>query len=105
MDYAFQGRHPPHQLHALVAQNTNALEEQEWYADSATNAHITNDLDNLHLQQPFQGTDSIGVGSVLPLFTLLIPSFLSKMSYTVLRQQPTSFPSNVSVLIMIVFFS
>jgi hypothetical protein len=63
MDYAFQGKHPPHQLHALVAQNTNALEEQEWYADSATNAHITNDLDNLHLQQPFQGTDSIGVGN------------------------------------------
>jgi hypothetical protein len=52
MDYAFQGRHPPHQLHAWVAQNTNALEEQEWYADSAANAHITNDLDNLHLQQP-----------------------------------------------------
>jgi hypothetical protein len=105
MDYAFQGRHPPHQLHALVAQNTHALEEHEWDADSAANAHIANDLDNLRLQQPFQGTDSIGVGSVLPLFTLLIPSFLSKMSYTVLRQQPTSFPSNVSVLIMIVFFS
>jgi hypothetical protein len=38
-------------------------DDQEWYADSAANAHITNDLDNLHLQQPFQNFDTIAVGN------------------------------------------
>jgi hypothetical protein len=63
MDYAFQGRHPPTQLHAMAAHTTPAYEAQEWYADSAANAHITHDLENLHVQQPFQSPEGIAVGN------------------------------------------
>jgi len=52
MDHAFQGRHPPHQLHAMAAHSP--FVDQEWFADSAANAHITHDLNNLQVQQPFQ---------------------------------------------------
>jgi hypothetical protein len=38
-------------------------DDQEWYADSSAKAHITNDVDNLHLQQPFQNFDTIAVGN------------------------------------------
>jgi hypothetical protein len=51
MDYAFQGRNPPTQL---AAQSKSTYEEQNWLADSGANAHITNQLENLHIQQPFQ---------------------------------------------------
>jgi len=61
MDYAFQGRRPPSQLQAMVAHSAYA--DQEWYADSAANAHITHDLDNLTLQQPLQTSDVVVVGN------------------------------------------
>jgi hypothetical protein len=61
MDYSFQGRRPPAQLQAMVAQSAYA--DQEWYADSAANAHITPDLDNLTIQQPLQTSDAVGVGN------------------------------------------
>jgi transposase InsO family protein len=63
MDYAFQGRRPPPQLQAMVAQSNTAYEDQEWYADSAANAHITHDVENLQIQQPFQSNDIVGVGN------------------------------------------
>jgi hypothetical protein len=63
MDYAYQGRHPPPQLAAMVAQHNTALEDQQWFADSGANAHITNELENLAIQQPFQGPDSVVVGN------------------------------------------
>jgi hypothetical protein len=63
MDHSFQGRHPPTQLHAMVAQTNTNYEEQEWYADSVANAHITNTLDNLTIQQPFQKNDAVAVGN------------------------------------------
>ncbi|KAF5447742.1 hypothetical protein F2P56_033269 [Juglans regia] len=62
MDYSYQGRHPPSQLAAMVAHTNQTLEEQPWYADSGANAHITNDLENLTIQQPFQGHDTVTVG-------------------------------------------
>jgi hypothetical protein len=49
MDYAFQGKKPPSQLQAMVAHNNTAYEDQDWYADSAANAHITHDLSTLHI--------------------------------------------------------
>jgi histidinol-phosphate/aromatic aminotransferase/cobyric acid decarboxylase-like protein len=61
MDYAFQGRRPPSQLQAMVAHS--AYGDQEWYADSAANAHITHDLNNLQVQQPFPSTENIAVGN------------------------------------------
>lgn len=59
MDYSFQGRHPPSQLHALVAQTDHELENQQWYAHNGANAHITNQYDNLTLQQPFQSSEIV----------------------------------------------
>lgn len=50
MDYAFQGRRPPSQLQAKVANNNAVYEDQEWYVESAANVHITRDLDTLHIQ-------------------------------------------------------
>jgi transposase InsO family protein len=64
MDYAYQGRHPPPQLAAMVAQTNSTFEEKPWFADSGANAHITRDLENLSIQpQPFQGPESVAVGN------------------------------------------
>jgi hypothetical protein len=62
MDHAYQGRHPPSQLAAMIAQNTN-LDDSEWFADSGANGHITNDLETLSIQQPFEGTETVAVGN------------------------------------------
>ncbi|KAJ0028670.1 hypothetical protein Pint_35223 [Pistacia integerrima] len=50
MDYAFQGRHPPTQLAAMVA-HTNATHvvEDPWFIDSGANQHITTNLEQLTL--------------------------------------------------------
>jgi hypothetical protein len=64
IDHTYQGRHPPSQLTAMVAQNNTQLEAQEWYTDRGANAHITRDLENLTIQpQPFQGQESVAVGN------------------------------------------
>jgi hypothetical protein len=62
MDYSYQGRHPPPQLTAMVAQ-TNATLDDQWFADSGANVHITNELENLSVQQPFQNDDTVAVGN------------------------------------------
>jgi TRAP-type mannitol/chloroaromatic compound transport system substrate-binding protein len=59
MDYAFQGRNPPTQLEAMVAHSYSAYEEQQWLANSGGNAHITNQLENLQIQQPFQQKEEV----------------------------------------------
>ena len=63
MDYAFQGRHPPPQLAAMVAQSNAQVDDQQWFADSEANAHITNKLENLKNFQPFQNDDTVAVGN------------------------------------------
>ncbi|KAA8529787.1 hypothetical protein F0562_034113 [Nyssa sinensis] len=48
MNYSFQGRHPPTELAAMVAEaNTAYLNQHQWYADSGANIHVTSDLANL----------------------------------------------------------
>ena len=48
MNYAFQGRHPPTELAAMVAEaNTTYLNQHQWYADSGANIHVTSDAANL----------------------------------------------------------
>jgi hypothetical protein len=50
MDYAYQGRHPPLQLNAMVVQsNIYQEDEQPWFVDSGANAHITSKLQNLSI--------------------------------------------------------
>jgi hypothetical protein len=63
MDYSFQGRHPSSQLAAMMAQTNSEIEDQQWFADSGANAHITNELEHLSIQQPFQGKESVAVGN------------------------------------------
>jgi hypothetical protein len=63
MDYAFQGKNPPAQLAAMVAHTNAAYEEPQWLANSGANAHITNALENIHIQQPFQHNDEVAVGN------------------------------------------
>jgi hypothetical protein len=63
MDYSYQGKHPPPQLAAMAAQTNATFEDQPWFADSGANTHITNDLENLSIQQPFQFDDTVAVGN------------------------------------------
>ena len=73
MDFSYQGRHPPTQLAAMVAQSSSLFveeEEQPWYVDSGANQHITADLENLNLsQEPYQGSANVAKenGSSLPI--------------------------------------
>lgn len=64
MNYAFQGRHPPQELAAMVAEaNTSFLNKQQWYADSGANIHVTTDAANLTVSQPYDGHETVGVGN------------------------------------------
>lgn len=63
MDYAYQGRHPPSELAAMVSQCNALRDEDDWLADSGANNHITAELENLTLQEPYQGTESVAVGN------------------------------------------
>jgi hypothetical protein len=51
-----------------MATQTNAtIDDQEWFADSGANAHITSNLENLNIQQPFEGNETVEVGNGLGL--------------------------------------
>ena len=64
MDYSYQGRHPPSQLTAMAAHTHGAIEhDMPWYLDSGANHHITLELENLTLQQPYQGIENVTVGN------------------------------------------
>jgi hypothetical protein len=63
MDYAFQGCNLPSQLATMVAHSNSAYEEQQWLANSGANAHITNQLENLQIKQPFQQAEDVAVGN------------------------------------------
>jgi hypothetical protein len=47
----------------MVAHINSEIEDQQWLADSGANAHITNELEHLSVQQPFKGNDSVAVGN------------------------------------------
>jgi hypothetical protein len=63
MDYAYQGRHPPTELAAMVTQSNALCEEDDWLADSGANNHITANLENLSIQQPYNGGEAVTVGN------------------------------------------
>jgi len=53
MNYSFQGRHPPIDLAAMVAEAiTTYLNQYQWYADSGANLHVTLDIANLATSHP-----------------------------------------------------
>jgi hypothetical protein len=47
----------------MVAHTNSTYEDQQWLADSRVNAHITNQLENLQIQQPFQKAEDVAVGN------------------------------------------
>jgi hypothetical protein len=49
MDHAVQGHHPLAQLSTMVANSKQAADNGPWYSESATNQHITANLENLSL--------------------------------------------------------
>ncbi|KAF9667292.1 hypothetical protein SADUNF_Sadunf15G0007400 [Salix dunnii] len=55
IDFSYQGHHPPSRLAAMAAHTHNFHDSEPWFADSGANSHITSALDNLALQQPYQG--------------------------------------------------
>jgi hypothetical protein len=64
MNFSFQGRHPPSQLAAMTAHTHQEIDDQQWFADSGANAHVTSTLENLSIdQQPFKGSESVAVGN------------------------------------------
>ena len=63
MDFTYQGRHPPSQLAAMVAQTNASLDQEPWYAGSGANNHITGAFENLSLQAPCNGSDNVTVGN------------------------------------------
>jgi transposase InsO family protein len=68
MDYTYQGRHPPPQLAAMAAQMNENFQAQDWLADSGANTHITADTSNINNPQPFDGTETVGVGNGAGLY-------------------------------------
>ena len=62
MGFAFQGRHPPQRLAAMVASHQPNL-SQSWYSDTGATHHVTSDLDNLFIHAPYHGSDSVQVGN------------------------------------------
>jgi hypothetical protein len=48
MDCTYQGRHPPPQLAAMVAQVNEDFKAQDWLANSGANTHIIADASNIN---------------------------------------------------------
>jgi hypothetical protein len=104
MDFSYQGRHPPPQLAAMVAQLNDGFETQDWIADSGANTHVTADSSNIANPQPFDGGDTVGVGNGAGLSIKILVHrwfmanpppylpFFSKISFTVRMPRPISFP-------------
>lgn len=63
MNYSFQGHHPPTELAAMIAETINTyLNQHQWYDDSGANIHVTLDIANFSISQPYEGDDFVGVG-------------------------------------------
>lgn len=89
MDYAYQGRHPPTQLTAVVASQSPG--NATWYTDSGATDHITSDINNLTSRSDYQGPDQVSVGNgaglrishmlCQALFLLLLLNFIFQICY------------------------
>ena len=63
MDFSYQGRHPPQQLAAMLAQANASSSPRTWYTDSGATNHIIANLGNLSLQSEYHGHDNVAVGN------------------------------------------
>lgn len=70
MDSTFQPSPPTAQpaTRAFVA-STSTTPPSDWFLDSAATHHLTNDLTNMHLYQPYHGNEQVmvGNGAALPI--------------------------------------
>ncbi|XP_050108482.1 uncharacterized protein LOC126587451 [Malus sylvestris] len=63
-NFAYQGRPLTPNLSAMHVQHQpSAPEEQFWVADTGATSHMTSDLANLELAQPYHGNDTITTAS------------------------------------------
>ena len=64
MDYAYQGRHPPTKLVAMVISSNHLLtQEQPWLANSAATNHVTSSLNQLSFPKLYLGQEQLTVGN------------------------------------------
>ncbi|XP_004301682.1 PREDICTED: uncharacterized protein LOC101303134 [Fragaria vesca subsp. vesca] len=71
-NYAYQGAEPPSTLFAMTAQNQSNIAtssnsqdniEEVWIGDSRATHHMTSDLRNLHIAQPYESSNTIKIGN------------------------------------------
>ena len=95
MDYAYQGKHLPTKLAAMVtSSNSMMTQEQPWLADSAATDHVTSSLNHLNFPKPYNGQDhlTVGNGQSLPITHIgntLIPSSNSTIQLRNVLRVPT----------------
>jgi hypothetical protein len=61
---------------------TNPEGDQPWFADSGANHHITDDMNNLQISEPYRGGEEVSVGNGSGLFIAHTGSSLFKHSNT-----------------------
>ena len=75
MDYAYQEKHPPTKLAAMVTtSNACLIQDQPWLADSVATYHVTASLSHLNFPKPYNGQDhlTIGMAKISQLHTLVM---------------------------------
>jgi hypothetical protein len=88
--------------------------EQPWYLNSGANHHVTLECDNLTLQQPYHGNDSVTIGNGgglqitstgFSLFSTPKSIFTFTISYTIHKLPLIFFPYKnfVGIIIVILF--
>jgi hypothetical protein len=63
MDFAYQGRHPPAKLAAMVSTSNGAQRGDTWLTDTGATDHLTANLNNLQDQTSYKGIDQVAVGN------------------------------------------
>jgi hypothetical protein len=63
MDFAYQGRHPPAKLAAMASTSNNSQGGETWLTDTGATDHLTANLNNLTVQDPYKGSDQVAVGN------------------------------------------
>jgi hypothetical protein len=63
MGFAYQGRHPPAKLAAMASTSNGSQGGETWLTDTGATDHLTANLNNLTVQNPYKGSDQVVVGN------------------------------------------